>query len=297
MGGLNAGPRYGASPQHHASQLSRASSYGSAGSFGSYVDSMTIDGNLEGYVDESNAHVMGMNTQASTVGSSPESSWQGRSFIPSLHPQHPVLRSLNLGASPSFNLGQSPSGFGHPGLYQMSPGAYGASPGSFPSSPASSFFQSNGSQSLVGSPNRYGPASPARQLLETAVGNANAAQGHFHRRRPWQTQPGSGGHGQPSQQQELAHWSRLHHGSGNANVDAISNMSVEGQGGVRRCGPPVPHARGTRNSSSAGVTQQQQRGSLSHGPGTLGAYLSPGSSVDGGDDDSALSTHWDPDFR
>ncbi|XP_024402989.1 dual specificity protein kinase YAK1 homolog [Physcomitrium patens] len=297
VGGLNSGPRYGVSPQQHTSQFSRASSYGSVGSFGSYGEGVTMDGNFESYMDESGARVMGMNSQASAVGSSPEASWQGRPLVPSIHPQHPVLRSLNLGASPSFNLGASPSGFGHPFLYQQSPGPYGASPGSFPSSPASSFFQSNGSQSQVGSPNRYGPASPARQLLETAVVNANAAQGHFHWRRPWQAPPGSGGHGQQQQvqQQELAHWSRLQHGSGNANADATSNLSFEGQGGIRRGGPPAPHSRGARNSSSSG-TAQLQRGASGFGPGTLGAYLSPRSSMDSGEDDSAVSIHWDPDF-
>uniref|UniRef100_A0A7I4BD35 Protein kinase domain-containing protein n=1 Tax=Physcomitrium patens TaxID=3218 RepID=A0A7I4BD35_PHYPA len=295
--GLNSGPRHGANPQQHPNQFSRASSYGSVGSFGSYGEGVTMDGNFDSYVDESSAHLMGMNAQASAVGSSPEASWQGRPFVPSMHPQHPVLRSLNLGASPSLNLGASPSGFGHPFLYQQSPGPYGASPGSFPSSPVSSFFQSNGSQSQVGSPNWYGPASPARQLLETAVGNANAAQGHFHRRRPWQAPPGSGGHGQQQQvqQQELTHWSRLQHGSGNANADATSNLNFEGQGRVRRGGPPVPHSRGARNGSSTGTTQLQ-RGSSGYVPGTLGAHLSPGSSIDGGDEDSAVSIHWDPDF-
>nr|XP_024359371.1 dual specificity protein kinase YAK1 homolog isoform X2 [Physcomitrium patens] len=294
VGGLNTGTRYAASPHQHPSHFSRGSSHGSVGSFGSYGEGVTMDGNFDNYMDEPSAHAMGMSAQASRVGSSPESSWQGRMFVPSMHPQHPALRSLNIGASPSFNLGQSPSGFGHQNLYQLSPGPYGASPGSFPSSPASSFFQSNGSQSQVSSPNWYNSASPARQ-----PGNANGAQGHYLRRRPWQGHPSPGGHGQGSQlsqQQELAHWSRLQHGSGNANVDAMPNMSFEGQGGVRRGGPHVPHSRCARNGNSGGATQSL-RGLSSYGPGTLGSHLSPGSSMDGGDEDSAVSTHWDPDFR
>lgn len=244
---------------------------------------------------------MGMNNQASTVGSSPESSFQGRPFVPSFHPQHPIMgqmRALNLGAGPALNLGASPSQFGNQGLYQLSPGPYGVSPGgSYPSSPASSHFQSNGSQQ--GSPNRYqGPASPAR-LLETAVVNATAAHGHFHRRRPWQPPPPSSGHGpqqQLQQQQDLTHWSRLQHGNGNGNMDPGSNLTTDGQGVLRRGAPPVPHARSVRNGSSGG-TSQASRSSANYAPGTLGAYLSPGSSMDAGDEDSASLPHWDPDFR
>jgi hypothetical protein len=242
---------------------------------------------------------MGMNGQTSTVGSSPESNWQGRPFIPSLHPQHPVfnqMRALNLGASPSLNLGASPSQFGNQGLYLQSPGPFGASPGgSFPSSPASSFFQSNGSQQ--GSPNRYGPASPAR-LLETAVVNATVAaqHGHFHRRRPWQPPPPLSGHGQqPPSPQDLANWSRLQHANANGNVDASSNIAPDGQSGFRRGAPPVPHSRSGRSGSGTGVSQVP-RSSSSYAPGTLGAYLSPGSSMDAGDEDSAIDPHWDPDF-
>lgn len=302
VGGLNSGPRYAASPQQHPNHFSRASSYGSAGSYGSFGEGAAMDGNFESYVDDSGAHAMAMNGQASTVGSSPESIWQGRPFVPSLHPQHPVfnqMRALNLGASPSLNLGASPSQFGNQGLYQLSPVPYGASPGgSFPSSPASSFFQSNGSQQ--GSPNRYGPASPAR-LLETAVVNATAAaqHGHFHRRRPWQPPPPLSGHGQqqppPPPPQDLVHWSRLQHGNANGNVDASSNIAPDGQSGFRRGAPPVPHSRSGRTGSGTGVSQVP-RPSASYAPGTLGAYLSPGSSVDAGDEDSAIDPHWDPDF-
>ncbi|KAG0565400.1 hypothetical protein KC19_8G187100 [Ceratodon purpureus] len=299
VGGLNPGPRYAASPQQHTNHFSRASSYGSAGSFGSFGDGLVMESNFESYVDDSGAHVMGMNGHASTVGSSPDSNWQGRPFVPSLHPQHPVfnqMRALNLGASPSLNLGASPSQFGNQGLYQLSPGPYGASPGgSFPSSPASSFSQFNGSQQ--GSPNRYGPgpASPAR-LLETAVVNASAAaQHHFHRRR-WQPPPPLSGHGQqqPSPQ-DLAHWSRLQHGNANGNVDASPNIAPDGQSGFRRGAPPVPHSRSGRGVGSSGVSQVP-RSSASYAPGTLGAYLSPGSSMDAADEDSAIDPHWDPDF-
>jgi hypothetical protein len=287
---LNTDPLYDAISQQHPNHYSRVSSFGSAGS-GSFGEGLTVEANLGSYADESGAHSVGINGQVSSIGSSPESSWQGRPFIPSLHPHHQVLgqfRSLNLGGSPSQFSGQGP-------LFQQSPGHYAASPGSFPSSPASSYFQSNGSQSQQGSPTRYGPASPAR-LLETAVTNATAAHGHYHRRRSWQPPPLSGGHGQQQQQQELAQWSRFQQNNPNGNMDAGSNTTFDGQSSQRRGAPPVPHSRTVRNGSSTG-TSQLTRASSSHTPGSSGSFVSPGSSMDGGDEDSALGPHWDPDFR
>ena len=290
---MNTGPRYDAISQQHSNHYSRASSFGSAGSFGSFGEGLAVDANFGSYVDDSGAHTTGINGQASSVGSSPESSWQGRPFIPSLHPHHQVLgqfRSLNLGASPSQFGGHGP-------LFQQSSGHFAASPGSFPSSPASSYIQSNGSQSQQGSPTRYGPASPAR-LLETAVTNATAAHGHYHRRRSWQPPPLSGGHGQQQQQQqqELAQWSRFQQSNPNGNTDAGPNATFDGQGNQRRGAPPVPHSRTARNGNSAGASQLT-RASTSYTPGSSGTFVSPGSSMDGGDEDSALGPHWDPNFR
>ncbi|KAG0600413.1 hypothetical protein M758_11G031900 [Ceratodon purpureus] len=292
VGGLNTGPRYDAISQQHSNHYSRASSFGSAGSFGSFGEGLAVDANFGSYVDDSGAHTTGISGQASSVGSSPESSWQGRPFIPSLHPHHQVLgqfRSLNLGASPSQFGGHGP-------LFQQSSGHFAASPGSFPSSPASSYIQSNGSQSQQGSPTRYGPASPAR-LLETAVTNATAAHGHYHRRRSWQPPPLSGGHGQQQQQQqqELAQWSRFQQSNPNGNTDAGPNATFDGQGNQRRGAPPVPHSRTARNGNSAGASQLT-RASTSYTPGSSGTFVSPGSSMDGGDEDSALGPHWDPNF-
>ena len=284
---MNTGPRYDAISQQHPNHVSRASSFGSAGSFGSFGEGLAVDANFGSYVDESGAHIMGINGQVSSVGSSPESNWQGRPFVPSLHPHHQVLgqfRSLNLGASPSQFSGQGP-------LFQQSPGHYAASSGSFSSSPASSYFQSTRSQSQQGSPTRYGPASPAR-LLETAVTNATAAHGHYHRRRSWQPPPLSGVHGQQQQQQELAQWSRFQQSNPNGNMDAGGNTTFDVPGSQRRGAPPVPHSRTVRNGTS-----QLTRGSSSYAPGTSGTFVSPGSSMDGGDEDCALGPHWDPDFR
>lgn len=302
VGNLSLSARFNGSPQQHPTPYSLASSHGSMGSFGSYGEGPAFD-NFDSHIDGPGLYPVGTNGQASVLGGSPDSGWRGR-------PPVPVLAGVGhtqLGMSPSsgrnfgsLSLGASPSQFTAAGpLFQLSPGSYIASPGSFPSSPASSFLPSPGSPSQQGSPNRFGPTSPARGqggLRETAVGNANAAHGHFHRRRQFQAQVAAPPSAHGPLQQDLAQWARLQHSSTvTGNMEANTNFVADGHGGPRRGPPPMPHSRSVRNGSTTGLAQLQRVSS--YGPDTLGTYLSQDISTDGPEEESIADPHWDPNFR
>lgn len=289
--------------------MSLASSYGSVGSLGSYGEGgSAFDSNFESHIDGPGVYPVGVNNQASNLGGSPESSWRGRPLVPSIqgvaHTQLGMSPSSAGGFRSSMPLGTSPSQFSTPGPpFQMSPGSYVASPGSFPSSPASSgFLLSPGSPSQQGSPNRFGPTSPARgsggRLREQAVGNANAAHGHHyphgHRRRQFQGQVPPPATGHAPMAQDFAQWQKLQHNNASGNMEASSSGVSDGQGGLRRGAPPMPHSRTGGTGSTVGVVQQSR---TSYAPGTLGSFLSPDSSMDGADEDSVIGPHWDPNFR